>query len=61
MKQLLYKLLVAAALAGGPLLAGCSDSDETQQETPREDHFVIALVDDTYDLDYEGEMTLRVL
>lgn len=61
MKQLLYRLLVAAALAGGPLLAGCSDSDETQQETPREDHFVIALVDDAYDLDYEGEMTLRVL
>lgn len=61
MKQLLYRLLVAAALAGGPLLAGCSDSDETQQEAPREDHFVIALVDDAYDLDYEGEMTLRVL
>ena len=61
MKQLLYRLLAAAALAGGPLLAGCSDSDEPQQETPREDHFVIALVDDAYQLDYEGEMTLRVL
>lgn len=61
MKQLLYRLLVAAALAGGTLIAGCSDSKETEQEAPREDHFVIALVDDAYDLDYEGAMTLRVL
>ncbi len=61
MKQLLYRLLVAAALAGGMLTAGCSDSKETEQEAPREDHFVIALVDDAYDLNYEGAMTLRVL
>ena len=62
MKQLLYRLFIAAVLLGGPQLAGCSDSDaDTPQETPREDHFVVALVDEAYDLDYEGEMTLRVL
>ncbi len=61
MKQLAYKLLVATALAAGTLTAGCSDSEETAQEAPREDHFVIALVDDAYDLDYAGDMTLRVL
>ena len=62
MKQLLYRLLIAAALVGAPLLTGCSDSDDnTPQEAPRENHFIIALVDDAYDLDYEGEMTLRAL
>ena len=62
MKQLLYRLLIAAALVGGPLLTGCSDSDaDTPQEAPREHHFIIALLDEAYDLDYEGEMTLRAL
>lgn len=62
MKRLLYRLFLAAALFGGPLLGGCSDSDDnTPQELPRENHFVIALIDDAYQLDYAGPMTLRVL
>lgn len=61
MKQLIYRLFLAAALVAGALGSGCSESDNAVQETPRDNQFVIALVDDAYELDYAGEMTLRVL
>lgn len=62
MKKFLYSLLAAAILASGALLTGCSDSDDDPAaETPRENQFIIALVDDSYALDYEGSMTLRAL
>lgn len=62
MKKFLYSLLIATALLGGALLSGCSDSnDDPAAETPRENQFIIVLVDDSYALDYEGSMTLRAL
>ncbi|WP_295937984.1 calcineurin-like phosphoesterase family protein [uncultured Alistipes sp.] len=61
MKLFLYRLLFIAALLGGLLSGACSDSDEKTQEVPREHYFVVALLDEAYDLDYEGELTLRIL
>lgn len=39
----------------------CSESTESPEAKPREKHFVIALVDEQYDLAYEGDMILRIL
>lgn len=39
----------------------CSESTESHEAKPREKYFVIALVDEQYDLAYEGDMILRIL